>query len=41
MLLYAHVAHLHPGNEFVDGETFSPLNGVEYFKPLGAADFGE
>jgi hypothetical protein len=41
MLLDAHVTHLHARDEFVDGQTFSPLKGVKNFEPLGAADFGK
>ena len=41
MLLDAHVAHLHFGDELVDREAFGALERVEDFQPLGAADFGE
>jgi hypothetical protein len=41
MLLNAHVAHLHPSDQLVDGQAFSALKRVENFEALGAADFGK
>jgi hypothetical protein len=40
MLLDAHVAHLHAGDELVHGKAFRPFERVKDFQPLGAADFG-
>ncbi len=41
MLFNAHVAHLHFGNELVDGHSFSAFERVKNFQPLGAADLRE
>jgi hypothetical protein len=41
MLLDAHVAHLHFPDELVNGEALGTFKRIEYFQPLGAADFGE
>ena len=41
VLLDAHVTHLHFRDEFVDGQTFGTFERVEYFQPLGAANFRE
>src|SRR5215469_5073855 len=39
MLLNAHVAHVHPSHELVDGHSPGALEGVNNFKPLSAANF--
>jgi hypothetical protein len=41
MLLDPHVTHLHPGDEFVDGEALGAFQGVKNLQALGAADFGK
>ena len=41
MLLDAHVAHLHFGDEFVDRHPLGTLERVKNFQPLGAANFCE
>ena len=41
MLLDPHVAHLHFGDELIDGESAGTLEGIENLKALGATDFGE
>jgi hypothetical protein len=41
MLLDAHVAHLHAGNELIDREPAGALEGVEDFEALGPADLCE
>ena len=41
MLLNAHVAHLHFRHELVDGQTLRPLERVQNFEPLCAANFGK
>ena len=39
MLLDAHIAHLHFSDELVDGHSARPLERIENFEPLGAANF--
>ena len=41
MLFDAHVAHLHFHDELVHGQTFRPLERVQNFKPLCAANLGK
>ena len=41
MLLDAHVAHLHFGDELVDRHPLGTLERVKNFQPLGAANFCE